>query len=124
MPRSPTFNPDLRAQVGLLRHPLAVPQCFTASRAEGGGFDASDAVWVEDKGAPGPCTVSSSCSSCRAQAAVSASDSYASFAMTLPVSVEDKDLPRREDTASAANRGAIVRQLYASFTPKHGAHST
>ena len=37
--------------MGLLRHPLAVPQCFTASRADGGGFDASDAVWVEDKGA-------------------------------------------------------------------------
>ena len=36
--------------MGLLRHPLAVPQCFTASRADGGGFDASDAVWVEDKG--------------------------------------------------------------------------
>ena len=38
-------------QVGLLRHPLAVPQCFTASRADGGGFDHSDAVWIEDKGA-------------------------------------------------------------------------
>ena len=39
-----------QVQVGLLRHPLAVPQCFTASRADGGGFDASDAVWIEDKG--------------------------------------------------------------------------